>query len=65
MKPKMGAPQLYEYHTPGEYAGGEEDYDGLVAPSEYFATDEKVCLYIHAAYMQHTYFMIVHKYYFM
>ncbi len=45
---KLGIPPrysyLYEYHTPGGYAGAEEDYDALVAPSNYFATDEKVCV---------------------
>merc|ERR1719199_2335041 len=37
--------QLYEYHVPGDYLGGdngmESDYDAVTAPSEYFATDEK------------------------
>jgi hypothetical protein len=51
---KLGI-NLYEYHTPGGYAGAEEDYDALVAPSEYFATDEKVCVrtFMHACI--HTY----------
>ena len=32
---------LYEYHVPGGYLGGEGDYDGTIAPSAYFAGDEK------------------------
>ncbi|EKX39574.1 hypothetical protein GUITHDRAFT_164897, partial [Guillardia theta CCMP2712] len=39
------AQNLYEYHVPGGYLGGDNgvdsDYDAVTAPSEYFATDEK------------------------
>lgn len=34
-----------QYHVPGDYLGGdggmESDYDDVIAPSEFFATDEK------------------------
>ena len=37
--------QLYEYHVPGDYLGGdggmESDYDDVIAPSDFFGTDEK------------------------
>lgn len=37
--------QLYEYHVPGDYLGGDggvdSDYDAVISPSEYFGTDEK------------------------
>jgi hypothetical protein len=37
--------QLYEYHVPGDYLGGdggvESDYDDVIAPSEFFGADEK------------------------
>jgi len=37
--------QLYEYHVPGDYLGGDggmdSEYDDVIAPSEFFGTDEK------------------------
>ena len=45
MKPKVGAPQLYEYHVPGDYLGGDggmdSDYDAVTAPNEFYGTDQK------------------------
>eukprot|EP00802_Teleaulax_amphioxeia_P009265 Tamp_09281.p1 GENE.Tamp_09281~~Tamp_09281.p1 ORF type:complete len:634 (+),score=182.41 Tamp_09281:159-1904(+) len=45
MKPKTGAPQLYEYHVPGDYLGGDggvdSDYDAVTAPSEFYGMDQK------------------------
>jgi len=36
---------LYEYHVPGDYLGGdggmESDYDDVLAPSEFYGTDQK------------------------
>jgi len=45
MKPKTRAPQLYEYHVPGDYLGGDNgmdsDYDAVTAPNEFYGTDQK------------------------
>jgi hypothetical protein len=45
MKPYSGAPQLYEYHVPGDYLGGdggvESDYDAVTAPSDFYGLDQK------------------------
>jgi hypothetical protein len=43
---RLVAPRaLYEYHVPGDYLGGDggmdSDYDDVIAPSEFFGTDEK------------------------
>jgi hypothetical protein len=37
--------QLYEYHVPGDYLGGDggvdSDYDEVTAPNEFYGTDQK------------------------
>ena len=46
MKRVAMAPQLYEYHVPGDYLGGDggmdSDYDDVIAPSEFYGMDQKV-----------------------
>lgn len=45
---RLPAPRaLYEYHVPGDYLGGDggmdSDYDDVIAPSEFYGLDQKVC----------------------
>ena len=62
VRPEAKLGILYEYHTPGGYAGAEEDYDALVAPSTYFATDEKVYVrtYIHTCMHAYILYACIH-----